>query len=74
MVLVDGEESNDVTINDNEVTIMFPQGSTEIEVIGTFVIPEFGQVTVLMLIIAIISGVIISRKKLNLSNQFQKFQ
>ncbi len=74
MVLVDGEESNDVTINENEVIIMFPAGTTEIEVIGTFVIPEFGPVTMLILILAIISVVIISSKKLNLSNQFQKFQ
>jgi len=73
MVLVDGEESNNVTINGNEVTIMFPQGSTEIEVIGTFVIPEFGPITALILIIAIISVVIISSKKLNLVNQFPKF-
>lgn len=74
MVLLDGEESGDVTINGNEVTIMFPEGSTEIEVIGTFVIPEFGPVTVLILIIAIVSSVIISSKKLNLLIPFQKFQ
>jgi predicted secreted protein with PEFG-CTERM motif len=73
MVLVDGEESNDVTIDGNEVTIMFPEGSEQIEVIGTFVIPEFGSVTVLILIIAIISGVVISRKKFSIFNQFQKF-
>lgn len=73
-VLVDGEESNNVTINGNEVTIMFPEGSTEIEVIGTFVIPEFGPVTLLILVIAITSIIIISSKKLNLSNQFSKFQ
>jgi predicted secreted protein with PEFG-CTERM motif len=74
MVLIDGEESNNVTINGNEVTIMFPEGTSEIEVVGTFVIPEFGSVAALILIIAIISTVIISSKKLNLVNQFPKFQ
>jgi predicted secreted protein with PEFG-CTERM motif len=74
MVLVDGEESNNVTIDGNEVTIMFPQGTSEIEVVGTFVIPEFGSVAVLILIVAIISTVIISSKKLNIVNQFPKFQ
>jgi predicted secreted protein with PEFG-CTERM motif len=74
MVLVDGEESNDVTINGNKVTIMFPEGTSEIEVIGTFVIPEFGPVAALILIIAIISTIIITSKKLNLVNQFPKFK
>jgi predicted secreted protein with PEFG-CTERM motif len=74
MVLIDGEESNNVTINGNEVTIMFPEGTSEIEVVGTFVIPEFGSVAALILIIAIISTVIISSKKLNLVKQFPKFQ
>jgi predicted secreted protein with PEFG-CTERM motif len=72
MVLVDGEESNNVTINGNEVTIMFPEGTSEIEVVGTFVIPEFGSVATLILIIAIISAVMISSKKLNLVNQLPK--
>jgi predicted secreted protein with PEFG-CTERM motif len=74
MVLVDGEESSDISITGNEVTIMFPEDSTEIEVVGTFVIPEFGPVAVLILTIAIISGVIISNKKLHLSSSFQKLQ
>jgi predicted secreted protein with PEFG-CTERM motif len=74
MVLVDGEESNDVTISGNEVIVVFPEGTTEIEFVGTFVIPEFGSITALILIIAIISAVIISSKKLNLVNQFPKFK
>ncbi|HEY7368163.1 MAG TPA: PEFG-CTERM domain-containing protein [Nitrosopumilaceae archaeon] len=54
LVLVDGEESNDVTINGNEVTIMFPEGSEQIEVIGTFVIPEFGPIAIVILGMSII--------------------
>jgi predicted secreted protein with PEFG-CTERM motif len=74
MVLIDGEESSNISITGNDVTIMFPEDSTEIEVVGTFVIPEFGQVTVLILIVSIILGVIISNRKLHLLSQFQKFQ
>jgi predicted secreted protein with PEFG-CTERM motif len=54
MVLVDGEESNNVTITGNEVTIMFPEGTSEIEVIGTFVIPEFGTIAMIILGMSII--------------------
>ncbi|RNJ74785.1 MAG: PEFG-CTERM domain-containing protein, partial [Nitrosopumilus sp. D6] len=42
LVLVDGEESNDAEIDGNKVTVMFQAGTEQIEVIGTYVIPEFG--------------------------------
>jgi len=69
LVLVDGQEWDDVTISGNDVTIMFPAGTEEIEVIGTFVIPEFGSFAVLILIVAIITGVVFSRKKLMFSGK-----
>jgi len=62
MVLVDGEESDDVEINGNEVTVMFPAGAEEIEVIGTFVVPEFGTIAAMILAVAIISIIAISSK------------
>jgi predicted secreted protein with PEFG-CTERM motif len=62
MVLVDGEEWDDVEINGNEVTVMFPAGAEEIEVIGTFVIPEFGTIAAMILAVAIISIIAISSK------------
>jgi predicted secreted protein with PEFG-CTERM motif len=62
MVLVDGEEWDDVTINGNEVTVMFPAGAEEIEIIGTFVVPEFGTITAMILAISIISIIAISAK------------
>jgi len=62
MVLVDGEEWDDVQINDNEVTVMFPAGTEKIEVIGTFVIPEFGTIAVMILAVAIISIIAVSAK------------
>ena len=62
MVLVDGEEANDVIINGNDVTVNFPAGSEQIEIIGTFVIPEFGTVAMMILIISIVSIIAITGK------------
>ena len=62
MVLVDGEESDDAEINGNTVTVPFNAGSEEIEIIGTFVIPEFGTIAAMILAVAIISIIAISSK------------
>jgi predicted secreted protein with PEFG-CTERM motif len=48
---------------------MFPAGTEEIEVIGTFVVPEFGSFAVLILIISIITVVVFSRKRLMFSGK-----
>ena len=69
LVLVDGQEWDDVTIIGNDVTIMFPAGTEEIEVIGTFVVPEFGSFAVLILVVAIVTGVVFSRKRLMFSGK-----
>jgi len=62
MVLVDNQEWDDVDINGNEVTVMFPAGTEEIEIIGTFAIPEFGTIAALILAVAIISIIAVSAK------------
>ncbi len=62
MVLVDNEEWDDVNFDGNKVTVMFPAGTETIEVIGTFVIPEFGTIAVMILAVAIISIIAISAK------------
>ena len=64
MVLVDGEEWDDVEINENgnEITVMFLAGAEEIEIIGTFVVPEFGAIAALILAVAIISIIAVSAK------------
>ncbi len=62
MVLVDGEEWDDVEIDANKVTVMFPAGAEQIEIIGTFVIPEFGTIAAMILAVAIISIIAISAK------------
>jgi predicted secreted protein with PEFG-CTERM motif len=66
MVIVDGEEWDDVEITGNDVTVMFPAGAEEIEIIGTFVIPEFGTIATMILSVAIISIIAVTAKtKLN---------
>ncbi|NMI83398.1 MAG: PEFG-CTERM sorting domain-containing protein [Candidatus Nitrosopelagicus brevis] len=64
-VLVDGDETNHKASSVGEfwtLTIPFSYGSEEIEIIGTFVIPEFGTIAGLVLILAITSIIIISAK------------
>ena len=67
MVLVDGEEANETGVNSavidgNTVVINFQEGSEQIEIIGTFVVPEFGTIAAMILAVAIISIVAISAK------------
>ena len=64
-VLVDGDETNHIASSIGEfwtLTIPFSYGSEEIEIIGTFVIPEFGTIAALVLVVAISSIIIISAK------------
>lgn len=64
-VLVDGEEvdfDETTTSTDRTLTIAFPDGAEEIEIIGTFVVPEFGTIAVLILAVAIISIIAVSTK------------
>ncbi len=71
MVLVDGEEWDDAEINGNEVTVDFPAGTSEIEIIGTFAIPEFGTIAALILAVAIISIIVVSsRTRLNVLQRY----
>ena len=61
-VLVDGEESDDASQSGNMVTIPFDAGVESVEVIGTHVIPEFGTITALILVVAIVSIIAITAK------------
>jgi predicted secreted protein with PEFG-CTERM motif len=64
-VLVDGEEvdfEEITTFVDRTLTIEFLAGSEQIEIIGTFVIPEFGTIAAMILAVAIISIIAISAK------------
>ena len=64
-VLVDGEEVDfeEITTSvDRTLTIEFFAGTEQIEIIGTFVIPEFGTIAAMILAVAIISIIAISAK------------
>ncbi|HSF28153.1 MAG TPA: PEFG-CTERM sorting domain-containing protein, partial [Nitrosopumilaceae archaeon] len=64
-VLIDGEEvdfEEEATSNDRTLTIHFQDGAEEIEIIGTFIVPEFGAIAALVLAVAIISIIALSAK------------
>ena len=64
-VLVDGEEvdfEEITTSTDRILTIEFSAGAEQIEIIGTFVVPEFGTIATMILAVAIISIIAISAK------------
>ena len=65
-ILVDGIETNHEALSNLEnwsFVIPFSYGSEEIEIIGTFVIPEFGTIAALVLVTSIAVIVMISAKK-----------
>jgi len=64
-VLVDGEEvyfDETKTSSDRTLDIAFSAGAEEIEIIGTFVVPEFGTIAAMILVVAIISIIVVSAK------------
>ena len=68
-VLIDGldtgyEETK--STNDRTLTIQFPAGTEEIEIIGTFVVPEFGTIVLLILLVSVSSVIVLSRTKFTL--------
>ncbi len=78
IVMVNGEpadftESDSSTAGHRTLTLSFGAGGSTIEIIGTSVIPEFGSIAVLILVVAIISIVVLSNKKIPLANSFSKF-
>ena len=64
-ILVDGEEALfDETISDTEriISVNFPAGTEQVEIIGTFVIPEFGTIAIMILVVSIVSLIVFSSK------------
>jgi len=65
-VLVDGQEADfqetSTTTTDRTLSIPFTDGTEEIEIIGTQIVPEFGPIAALVLAIAIISIIAVSAK------------
>jgi len=67
IILIDGVEvayQESVVLSESRViTINFEQNDSDIEIIGTYVIPEFGSVVMIILIVGIMATVVITRNK-----------
>jgi len=61
-VLVDGEEIDSVTYENKILTIPYTANTEKIEVYGSYVIPEFGTIAMIILAMAVVSIIILSRK------------
>lgn len=64
-VLIDGEEvvfEETKTDTNRTLAIEFSAGAEEVEIIGTFVVPEFGTIAMMILVVSIISIVAVSAR------------
>ena len=64
-VLTDGSEvdfEEATTASERTLTIQFEDGTSEIEIIGTWVIPEFGAMAAIILAVAIVSIIAVSAR------------
>jgi len=59
---VDFEEAK--SGNERTITVDFPEGTEEIEIIGTSVVPEFGGIAVLILVVSVFSVILLSKGKM----------
>jgi len=61
-VLVDGEEIDSVNYENKILTIPYTANTETIEVYGSYVIPEFGTIAMIILAVAVVSIIVLSRK------------
>ena len=70
IILIDGIEvpyqESVVATESRVITINFEQGDSDIEIIGTYVVPEFSTITAMILIIGIMATIIVTRNKLQI--------
>jgi len=60
---VDYEETSIVGADSRIISINFEQGDSDIEIIGTYVIPEFGAIVMIVLTVGIMMTVLVARNK-----------
>lgn len=68
-VYIDGTEvqyQESADADSRTITIQFQEGDSDIEIIGTQVIPEFGPVAVIVLVLAITATIAVSARKMPL--------
>jgi len=61
-VIVDGEEIDSVNYVNKILTIPYTANTEKIEVYGSYVIPEFGTIAMIVLAAAVVSIIVLSRK------------
>ncbi len=61
-VAVNGEKIDSVKYENKILTIPYTAQTEKIEVYGSYVIPEFGTITIIILAVAVVSTIILSRK------------
>jgi len=71
-VLVDGEEVDSVNYENKILTIPYFANTEKIEVYGSYVIPEFGAIAMIILAVAVVSIIVLSRKN-SISYSFNNF-
>jgi predicted secreted protein with PEFG-CTERM motif len=66
IVLIDDEEADFEEIDSDDATrtleIMVPEGATQVEIIGTYAVPEFGTMAAIILAVAIVSIIAVSAR------------
>ena len=65
IILIDGAEvtyNEEKTTSSRTLTIQFLEGDSDIEIIGTQIVPEFGPIAALVLTVAVISIIAVSAK------------
>jgi predicted secreted protein with PEFG-CTERM motif len=45
------------------ITINFEQNDSDIEIIGTYVVPEFGTVVMMILVVGIMATILVAKNK-----------
>jgi predicted secreted protein with PEFG-CTERM motif len=71
IILIDGTEveyKEEVIHSESRmITINFEPGDSKIEIIGTYVVPEFGTIAATILIVGITSMIILTRNKFQIA-------
>jgi predicted secreted protein with PEFG-CTERM motif len=70
IILIDGIEvayqESLVQQNSRVITINFNEEDSDIEIIGTYVVPEFGTIVMMILIVGIMTVILVSKNKLQI--------
>ena len=71
-VLIDGEEVQQISLENKILSIPYPAGAKKVEVYGSYVVPEFGTLAIFILGISVVSIIVLTRKH-SMLYSFSKF-